>query len=213
MGNRAGKLKSAILTIVIAGGVALLPRGEAVFAGDQPTEAQIFEALKPPVKTRGFGGGARSPGDPKAAEDRRFIQGLRTRSARGLSPEERERVTEIAKERPNIDLEVTFDYDSATIGPQAAPVLVALGKALSREEFKGVVFLVNGHTDAKGGAEYNQDLSERRAEAVRRFLAAKFGLASENLVPIGYGKTQLKNAADPYAGENRRVQIVNTEVK
>ena len=36
----------------------------------------------------------------------------------------------------------------------------------------------------------------------------------ENLGPIGYGKTQLKNgAADPYAGENRYVQIVNTEMK
>jgi outer membrane protein OmpA-like peptidoglycan-associated protein len=212
MENRASKFKGVILTIVIAGGVALLPRGEFALAGDQPTEGQIFEALKP-MKTRGFGGGAGSPADPKAAEDRRFIQGLRTRSARGLSPEERERVTEIAKERPNIDLEVTFDYDSAIIGPRAASVLVALGRALSKEELKGVVFLVNGHTDAKGGAEYNQDLSERRAEAVRRFLAEKFGLASENLVPIGYGKTQLKNAADPYAGENRRVQIVNTEVK
>lgn len=212
MGNPASKLKSVILTIVIAGGVALLPRGESVLAGDRPTEAQIFEALKP-VKTRAFGKGARSPDDPKAAEDRRFIEGLRTRSGRGLSLEERERVTKIAKERPNIDLEVTFDYNTAIIGARAAPVLAALGRVLSKQEFKGTVFLVNGHTDAKGGAEYNQDLSERRAEAVRRFLVEKFGLASKDLVPIGCGKTQLKNAADPYAGENRRVQIVNTEVK
>lgn len=212
MGNRAIKLTSFALVLVVAGRVELLSYGEFALAGDQPTETQIFEALRP-VKTRGFGGGARSPSDHKAAEDRRFIQGLRTRSMRGLSPEERDRVTEIARERPNIDLEVTFDYDSATVGPRAAPVLVALGKALSREEFKGVVFLVNGHTDGKGGADYNQDLSERRAEAVRRFLAEKFGLASKDLVPIGYGKTQLKNAADPFAGENRRVQIVNTEVK
>ena len=212
MGNPAGKPRAVFLTVVIAGAAAFLPLGESVLAGDRPTEAQIFEALKP-VKTRAFGKGARSPDDPKAVDDRRFIQGLRTRSARGLSPEERDRVTQIAKERPNIDLEVTFDYDSAIIGPQAAPVLVALGRALSKEEFKGIVFLVNGHTDGKGGAEYNQALSERRAEAVRRFLVEKFGLASKDLVAIGYGKTQLKNAADPFAGENRRVQIVNTEVK
>jgi len=212
MADRAIKLTNFALVFVAVSGAALLPGGEFALAGDQPTEAQIFEALKP-VKTRGFGGGFRSADDPKAADDRRFIQGLRTRSMRGLSPEERERVTEIVKERPNIDLEVTFDYDSAIIGPRAAPVLVSLGRALSKEEFKGTVFLVNGHTDGKGGAEYNQDLSERRAEAVRRFLVEKFGLASKDLIAIGYGKTQLKNAADPFAGENRRVQIVNTEVK
>jgi len=212
MGTSNWKLSQLILAFVITGSIAPFVRVERVFAGDQPTEAQIFEALKPTVKTRAFGGGSASD-DGKAIEDRRFIQRLRTRSPRGLAPEERDKAAEIAKERPSIDLEVTFDYDSAIIDPQAAPVLAALGKALSRKEFKGVVCLVNGHTDGKGGAEYNQDLSERRAEAVKRFLVEKLGLASENLVPIGYGKTQLKNAADPFAGENRRVQIVNTEIK
>jgi len=92
-------------------------------------------------------------------------------------------------------------------------MLVNLGTALRSGDLKGVVFLVAGHTDAKGGDVYNQALSERRAEAVRRFLVQKFGLASENIVPIGFGNTQLKNPNDPYAGENRRVQIVNTEIK
>jgi outer membrane protein OmpA-like peptidoglycan-associated protein len=68
--------------------------------------------------------------------------------------------------------------------------LLALGRALSNDQLKGTIFLVNGHTDAKGGAEYNQDLT---------------------LIAVGHGKTQLKNPTDPFAGENRRVQVVNTE--
>ena len=73
----------------------------------------------------------------------------------------------------------------------------------------GSVFLVAGHTDGKGGDEYNQGLSERRAEAIKRYLVRKFGLAAENLVTAGYGKTQLKNSGNPFADENRRVQVVN----
>jgi outer membrane protein OmpA-like peptidoglycan-associated protein len=73
--------------------------------------------------------------------------------------------------------------------------------------------LISGYTDAKGGDEYNQHLSERRAEAVKRFLMQKFGLTSGTLVTAGYGKEQLKNTADPFAAENRRVQIANMEAK
>jgi outer membrane protein OmpA-like peptidoglycan-associated protein len=93
------------------------------------------------------------------------------------------------------------------------PVLLALGRALSRDELKGAVFFINGHTDAKGSDPYNQGLSERRAEAVKRLLVEQFGLPAADLIAVGYGRSQLKNAAEPFAGENRRVQIVNTEVK
>ena len=88
-----------------------------------------------------------------------------------------------------------------------------LGRALSSPELKGGTFLVGGHTDAKGGDAYNQRLSERRAEEVKRFLMQKFGLAAEGLVTAGYGKEQLKDVANPLAGENRRVQITNLEAR
>ena len=60
---------------------------------------------------------------------------------------------------------------------------------------------------------YNQGLSERRAEAVKRFLAEKYGIDASNLVTVGYGKTQLKNPAGPFASENRRVQVINASDK
>ena len=76
---------------------------------------------------------------------------------------------------------------------------------------QGAVFVLGGHTDAKGSDEYNRHLSERRAESVKYFLTHKFDLPAGSLIAIGYGEEQLKNPHDPYAPENRRVQIVNME--
>ncbi|WP_163484914.1 OmpA family protein, partial [Escherichia coli] len=59
------------------------------------------------------------------------------------------------------------------------------------------------------GEAYNQDLSERRADSLKKYLMEKYGLAAADLVTVGYGKTKLKNPTAPTGGENRRVQIVN----
>ena len=53
--------------------------------------------------------------------------------------------------------------------------------------------MVAGHTDAAGGEEYNQELSERRAEAIKRYLTDKYGIKADNLVTVGYGKSKLKD--------------------
>jgi outer membrane protein OmpA-like peptidoglycan-associated protein len=213
MGRRTRQLQIVFSCALFVGSAAQFANAEAVLKGGQPTESQILDALKPTAKTRSLGGPTRSPADPQTADERRLIDSLRARPARSLTVMEREKVAEIAKDRPSIDLEINFDYNSATVGPQAVPVLLALGRALSKDELQGTVFLINGHTDAKGGVEYNQDLSERRAEAVKRLLVQQFNLPGTVLIAIGYGKMQLKNRTDPFAGENRRVQIVNTEVK
>ena len=89
------------------------------------------------------------------------------------------------------------------------PTVEALGKALTDPALKGNTFILAGHTDAKGKASYNQALSERRADAVKRFLIEKFGIPAATLVTAGYGSTHLKNTNDPFAAENRRVAVVN----
>lgn len=201
------KIGMWVVCLAMAGGLTSITL-DIASTQEQPSPAQIIEALKP---KGGPGGATRSlSGHSQSAPDRRFLDSLRNRQTRSISIEER---TKAAEEKPRIDLEITFDYDSDVIGPKAVPTLVNLGTALRSGELKGTVFLLAGHTDAKGGDVFNQTLSERRADAVRRFLVEKFSLAPENLVAISYGKTQLKNAADPFAGENRRVQIVNTEMK
>jgi outer membrane protein OmpA-like peptidoglycan-associated protein len=89
----------------------------------------------------------------------------------------------------------------------------ALGRALANPELKGSTFIVAGHTDAAGSDSYNQDLSERRADSIKRYLVEKSGIAAADLVTVGYGKTRLKDPANPLAEVNRRVQVVNTENK
>jgi outer membrane protein OmpA-like peptidoglycan-associated protein len=191
---------------------AQAPQSQAQQVHAQPTESEIADKLMP-IKTRGFGFTTRGIGDPKPAEEQAFINSLRSRSVRSINLVERQKLDEIAQTKPKIDLEITFDYNSDVVSAEAQPVLRALGGALSRADLKGTVFTINGHTDGKGGDQYNQDLSERRAEAVKRELVKLFNLPDNTLIAVGYGKSKLKNKADPLAAENRRVQIVNTEVK
>jgi outer membrane protein OmpA-like peptidoglycan-associated protein len=196
-------LTSMVLTAALA-----LPAGLGVaFAEDPPSAQQIIEALKPARVTRGV---PTSPADAaRQAEETRFVDTLRNRSTRSITTEERKQIVSITKTKPSIDLEVNFDYDSATIGSRAEPQVTALGQALASADLSGRTFILAGYTDAKGGDSYNQGLSERRAEAVRRFLVEKYGIKQSDLVTVGYGKTRLKNSADPFSGENRRVQVVN----
>ena len=92
-------------------------------------------------------------------------------------------------------------------------ILRALARALTNPDLKGSTFIVAGHTDAAGGDAYNQELSERRADSIKRYLVEKPGISATDLVTIGYGKTQLKDPADPLADLDRRVQVANTENK
>jgi outer membrane protein OmpA-like peptidoglycan-associated protein len=112
--------------------------------------------------------------------------------------------------KPAIDLhDIYFEFDSAAISPEAIPQLRELGAALADPRLAGATFTIGGHTDATGTDAYNARLSQRRAEAVRRFLADNYTIPSGNLHAVGYGKRQPKNKADVFASENRRVEIVN----
>jgi outer membrane protein OmpA-like peptidoglycan-associated protein len=179
-----------------------------VRAQEQPTAEQIIRALKPAGKiTRSL---TTSPVDVvRKAEDARFVDTLRNRTTRSLTVTERDKIASLVEKKPSIDLEINFEYNSDTIGAKAAPQVSALGQALASPELKGGTFVVAGYTDAKGGDTFNQTLSERRAEAVKRYLAEKYQIEAANLVTVGYGKARLKDAANPFAAENRRVQVVN----
>ena len=191
----AGLMGVALATVVLVA---------AAFA-QQPSASDIANSLAPRnTLTRGL-----SAPNPRAAQDQRFLDGLKSKNTRSITVEERNHVADIAKDKPGVDLEVNFDYDSATIGPQAIDTLTKLGVALRDPRLMGALVLLAGHTDAKGGDAYNKYLSDRRADAVKQFLVAKFSLPAANLITVGYGKERLKNATDPFAAENRRVQVVN----
>jgi outer membrane protein OmpA-like peptidoglycan-associated protein len=198
-----------VIPIALAGALVLLAGGKVVLAEDQPTEAQILDALK----TRGPARGVQEPADARerGSDERRFIDALLKKKPRTITIDDRRRVAEIASQKPSIDLEVTFEFNSAAIGAKAVPTLVTLGRALGNPDLKGATFLIGGHTDAAGSDSYNQLLSERRAEAVKAFLTEQFKLSPDQMLAVGFGRSELKNAADPVAAENRRVQIVNIE--
>jgi len=111
---------------------------------------------------------------------------------------------------PSVDLEVPFTFNSADIGTEALPLMALLGKAVSDNRLASATFLIAGHTDSRGHAEYNLALSQRRAEAVRAFLIANYAIDPKRLTAKGFGESKLKNARNPRGDENRRVQIINT---
>jgi len=198
----------ALRAILVAGAALCLTAGVSMAAEDI-TEGQIVRALSPKKPlTRGLSVAA--PTQPAAAGvDGGFLDKLRNRPTRSLSSTEREQIASLADQRPNIDLEINFDYNSANISAKALKAVDALGKALSNPDLKGSTFVVAGHTDAVGGENYNQDLSERRADAIKRYLVDRYGIAGTDLVTVGYGKSKLKDPSAPTAGVNRRVQVVN----
>lgn len=205
--------KAAILSVVTVG--AMLSFDMAVArAGDNVTEDQIIKALTPEKKplTRGLSVGPQtSPG--LNADQAKFVQSVRGRATRSLSSTEREEIATIVQDKPKIDLEINFDYNSDDISAKSLPSVQALGRALTNQDLKGSTFVVAGHTDAAGGEEYNQGLSERRADAIKRYLVDKYGISGTDLVTVGYGKSKLKDPSHPMADVNRRVQVVNVENK
>ena len=203
-------MRATTVAAVLALGAGAALAGEAVSAD------QILNALKPKPATRGLSVGPQAAPQIDAtaqAKQSTFIDSMRNRKTRSLSLGEREQLAEIAATKPKIDLEINFDYNSADISAKSLPSVQALGRALTNQDLKGSTFVVAGHTDAAGGEEYNQGLSERRADAIKRYLVDKYGISGTDLVTVGYGKSKLKDPSHPMADVNRRVQVVNVENK
>jgi outer membrane protein OmpA-like peptidoglycan-associated protein len=208
-------MKSLIRSLSAAACGLLLIAGGPVKAGGPLSEEQILNALTPQAPVAHTRALTLTPEPQQDPAQQNFIKGLRSNAMRprSLTLDERNQVADIAQQRPAVDLEIYFDYNSSEIASKAVPDLMNLGRALTNPSLQGGVFLVGGYTDAKGGTEYNQQLSERRAQSVRQFLIQNFRIPPDDLVAAGYGKDRLKNTSDPFAAENRRVQVTNLQSK
>jgi outer membrane protein OmpA-like peptidoglycan-associated protein len=114
--------------------------------------------------------------------------------------------------RTSLDIRIQFDFDSAILREDAKSELQKVGEALRDEKLRDFNFMVAGHTDAAGADDYNQRLSELRAQAVRQYLVEQFGLKPERIEAVGYGKTRLADPSRPNDEINRRAEIANVSV-
>ena len=142
-------MTSLLKTIAFTAAALSMTAGLAL-AGDNVSANQIVNALQPKPLTRGLSVGPQEDPAIKTKEVN-FVNTLRNRKTRSLSLGEREEIAEIASNKPNIDLDIQFDYNSANISASSLPSVQSLGKALSNANLRGSTFVVAGHTDAIGG--------------------------------------------------------------
>ena len=169
-------------TPLVAFAAALVASWQAqaqMAAPAQPTTEEIVRAL-----------------DPATAAETRSLRGIQV--IPGQEPP-----------APSIDLTVNFAYNSAKLEPEALLTLKRLGAALQDQRLARFTFLIAGHTDARGGDDFNQRLSEARAKAVSDHLVFFYDVRPDRLATVGYGKRQLIAPGQPDSGINRRVQIIN----
>lgn len=100
-----------------------------------------------------------------------------------------------------------FASGEATLGPEARHALERVGYVLIAMNVEHIC--VNGYTDADGGANYNQQLSVRRAKTVARLLV-DIGIPAKNIQTRGYGESSpvADNGTKSGRSQNRRVAVV-----
>lgn len=128
---------------------------------------------------------------------------------------------EVKVEREGEGIKVTlgsgilFDVGKADLKPQVRENLRKMSETL--KEYKDTEVLITGHTDSDGSDEFNQKLSERRANSVSAYLSS-LGIAPSRLKTMGLGETQpvVENTTPQNKQRNRRVEIAiyaNEELK
>jgi OOP family OmpA-OmpF porin len=107
---------------------------------------------------------------------------------------------------------INFDFDSSALTPESYVILDRVADALNDSKWSNSKWEIQGHTSSIGSAQYNMELSERRAEAVRAYLVSR-GVQNSRLVAKGYGETQpmYPNDSEGRNWRNRRVAMVRLQ--
>jgi OOP family OmpA-OmpF porin len=116
------------------------------------------------------------------------------------------------KKKVSIELQVQFDFDKAVVKPEFHDHLRGVANFL--KTYPNTKVTLDGHTCWIGTEDYNQELSQRRAENVKDYLVDKFGIAESRLTTRGYGESQpvANNNTKQGRQQNRRVMAEITTV-
>ena len=130
-----------------------------------------------------------------------------TRGGPGATASAAAAVAAAAAARPAaLSVPVPFAFDSAEILPSAKSQLDAIAAGIRMLPATQKV-VIEGHTDAVGAEQYNEQLSQRRAQSVRSYLVAMHGIDAGRLQAVGKGEQSPLPGRGPTAGDNRRVQF------
>jgi peptidoglycan-associated lipoprotein len=127
-------------------------------------------------------------------------------SSRGVQPVQVDPAGTAGNPPANLSRIVYFDYDSNAIKPEFQSVIEAHARFLKANAGRHVV--LEGHTDDRGGREYNLALGQRRSEAVRRALVL-LGVPDNRIEAVSFGKEKpaVQGADESAWSQNRRAEI------
>ncbi|MCX7693745.1 MAG: peptidoglycan-associated lipoprotein Pal [Tepidimonas taiwanensis] len=153
----------------------------------------VTERTPTPVGGAGGAGGAAGAGS--APVDSRTVVPVQTPAADASQPP------------ASVDRVIYFDFDSYTVKPEFMATLEAHARFLNADRQRRVV--LEGHTDERGGREYNLALGQKRADAVRRALAL-LGVQDGQMESVSYGKEKpaVQGSGEEAWSRNRRVELV-----
>jgi outer membrane protein OmpA-like peptidoglycan-associated protein len=173
------KLKSILASIVLI--MLAMPANAQtmrVLKDTEITESALIEALTPE-------------------------RGIRTRSIKVLRDQPGP-----ADKAASASMLITFHTNSADLTPEAMQSLDVVGRALKMDKLAAYKFAIEGHADPRGGPDFNQRLSQARAETVKNYLVQNHDIDEARLTAIGKGDHDLLDKKNPIAPENRRVTII-----
>ncbi|MBX3701113.1 MAG: OmpA family protein [Dokdonella sp.] len=190
------------IAVLAAFAAALAPTAQAqnaryIGTNEVPRPIDVARALagqnfRPRVRTRGlsFDDGAATPA-PSAAE---------VDATTGTD------VGGDVQAGGTLDVAIGFALGSAQLQPQATAQLDAIAEGLKLLD-PATTIVIDGHTDATGTPQFNELLSQRRAEAVKHYLQQQHHISAERLQTHGFGQRAPLDSAHPFDPRNRRVQF------
>jgi len=130
------------------------------------------------------------------------------RPVQKVEPAAASKTEQIIREKGRVTLNVEFDLNKAVVKSQYDEEIGNLAAVMKKHP--EIAIVIEGHTDSTGNAAFNKNLSQQRAEAVRKYLMEKFGIDGARLTATGYGESRpaASNATREGRQKNRRVEAI-----